>query len=341
MRARTILLAFLALLGSCFRSAGPPAAPRVRREWPAAPAPAQVRWAGEFPDPARPAGGGPAWWERAFDAVVGIDPAAPAPPPVLARPFGIAAADGGFLVADPDARQVLRVAWPRGAAAPVRCRAHEWVTPIAVATGPDGAVWVADAGAKVVVLVPRSGPCRVVGAGRLERPSGVAVAGDRVFVVDPPRHAVVAFGADGREALRFGERGDASGPGLNFPTGVAAAADGTLLVVDSLNFRVSRFSVAGEYLGSFGARGDGGGAFARPKAVAVDARGQIYVTDAQHDVVVVFAPDGRFTLAIGGSGAGPGDLTLPAGLAIGDGRLFVADSYNHRVEVYELLAEAL
>ncbi|MEK6606745.1 MAG: 6-bladed beta-propeller, partial [Myxococcota bacterium] len=261
----------------------------------------------------------------------------PSTPAALERPFGLAARPGGPIVADPDGRRVLALTWPGGAASEVACAGRRFAEPLAVATGPDGALYVADAGAGVLVRVDSVGACRALGAGVLVRPTGVAAMGGRLWVVDPPAHAVVALTPDGREVSRFGARGD-RGPGLNFPTALCATAQGTLLVVDALNFRVAEFAPDGTFLGAFGEPGEGGGAFGRPKAIAVDEKGRIYVTDALNDVVVVFSRERRFEFAIGGDGAGAGELTLPAGVAVAGSRLYVADSYNRRIAVYDLLA---
>ena len=328
------VLALALTAAACGGAAGRPSW-RPTRVWPDPPAPAEVRWLGEYPDAAAPPPS-PSWWKRATDAVAGVDERPRANAPTLVRPFGVAAIPDGFVVADPDARRVTRVAWPAGRAAAVGCPGRAWNAPLAVAVEADGTIYVADG---ALVKVPPAGPCAIFGAGRLVRPSGVAVAAGKIYVVDPPRHTVDVFTGAGAHVLAIGARGDAGGPGLNFPTAVAVAPDGTLLVVDALNFRVSRFGSDGRWLGSTGEPGDGGGAFGRPKAVAVDAGGRIFVSDAQHDVVIILSPRGDFELAVGGSGAGPGDLTLPAGVAIGGRLLFVADSHNHRVGVYELRGE--
>lgn len=329
------LVALLVL--SCARASTLPA-PRAHRVWPAPPAPSKVRWIGEFPDPDRPKEGSP-WWEATLALIVGTKVDTPVSTQ-LSRPFGLAAVEGGFIVTDPDRAEVLLVRWPSGGSKAILCPGREWMMPMGAAAGPDGSVLVADAGAKAVVRVLRSGECVMIGANVLERPTGIAMVGDYMYVVDPPRHEVVTFALDGRELIRFGARTDRSGSGLNFPTGVARNQDGTVLVVDSLNFRVSRFAADGTYLGSFGEPGESAGKLGRPKAVAVDSMGRIYVSDAHQDLVVVFGADGTFEVGVGGTGSGPGDLTLPAGVAVASGYLFVADSYNRRVAIYELLSEA-
>jgi sugar lactone lactonase YvrE len=327
--ALKLALPFAALLAAC--ATARPAPDAAAPAWPEPPAPARARFAAQFP-------GGRAEearsiWRRTLDAVVGVDAPAQAAADALERPFAVAADRGGILVADPDGARVLRVDWRSGTSAAIECAGRPWSSPMAVAVGPGAVAFVAD-GDQVVRVA--GGACSSFGAGALERPAGVAVAHGRVYVVDPPRHDVVVFDLAGAEVLRFGSRGGGDGE-LNYPTGVAAAPDGTILVVDALNFRVVRFGAEGEFLGAFGDAGDGAASFARPKAVAVDAAGRIYVSDAERDVVAVFDSGGRFEYALGASGSAPGELLLPAVVAVGGDHLFVADSHNRRVQVFELL----
>ena len=334
--SRATRVACVALLAAaCARPPPPPTAEAETRVWPAPPERALVRFVESFPRPgAEPERA--SFWKRALNLIVGAEPASQRPALLLERPFGIAAVERGFVVADPDGRTVLRVNPREGQSTPLECGGRPWKMPMAVAAAPDGSVYVADGEAGLVLRVAPDGSCLAIGKGALERPSGVAFVAGRIYVVDPPRHQVVAFAPDGREVLRFGARGDGEGK-LNFPTGLSAGEGETLLVVDALNFRIVRYRTDGTALDSFGGPGDGSGAFGRPKAVATDSGGRIYVSDAQNDVVVVFSRPGSFETAVGGSSPAPGSLTLPAGIAIGDGFLYVADSYNHRVQIFQLL----
>jgi DNA-binding beta-propeller fold protein YncE len=176
----------------------------------------------------------------------------------------------------------------------------------------------------------------VLGAGELERPTGVAVDGARVWVADPPRHEVVVLAPEG--ATHVGARGEGEGQ-FTFPSAVAVAPDRTVLVVDALNFRIVRLSPSGGWLAAFGTAGDEAGELARPKGIAVDAAGRVYVSDAQRDLVLVYGSDGTFDYAIGGTGTSPGQFAHPAGLAIAGARLYVADSQNRRIQVFEIIGE--
>jgi DNA-binding beta-propeller fold protein YncE len=111
-------------------------------------------------------------------------------------------------------------------------------------------------------------------------------------------------------------------------------------VTDTMNFRVQVFDSAGRYLSTFGKLGDGAGDFDKPKGIAVDAAGRIYVVEGLHDVVQIFDPDGQVLLVFGGSGAGPGQLWLPAGITLAGNVVYVTDTANHRVQVFERLGEA-
>jgi DNA-binding beta-propeller fold protein YncE len=112
-----------------------------------------------------------------------------------------------------------------------------------------------------------------------------------------------------------------------------------LLVVDSLNFKVKRFSADGAQLASFGEPGEGPGQFVRPKCVTTDPAGRIYVSDTQRGQVLVFDSAGAFLYAVGEVGEGPGQLSLPAGVAVEGGTLFIADGQHRRIESYRFTGE--
>lgn len=336
MRSR--LPAVLFLIGmaaaSCSHAPIAPAGGTPTAAWPLPPAEPRVTWERAFPDPDRP--DQRSGFRRVLDAVLGIDPGAGEP--VLVRPFGLAALPGQLLVADPDGPAVLRIELSSAAFSPLKCADGAWGAPMAVAVGPAGDIFVADAGLGLVVKLGADGRCERWGRGLLERPAALAVLGVRLYVADPPRHVVQIFGLDGVSVAAFGTRGDGD-DGFNFPTGLAAAPDGSLLVVDSLNFKVKRFLPDGSLLASFGEAGEAEGKFIRPKAVAVDAAGLVYVTDTQRGQVLVFTPEGAFLYAAGEVGDGPGQFSLPAGIAVGAGILYVADGQHRRVETYRLIGD--
>jgi DNA-binding beta-propeller fold protein YncE len=104
-----------------------------------------------------------------------------------------------------------------------------------------------------------------------------------------------------------------------------------------MNFRVQTFDAEGRFLGTFGKLGDGAGDFDKPKGVALDSAGHVYVVEGLNDVVQIFDASGRLLLVFGGSGAGDGQLWLPTGITIAYDIVYVADSANRRVQVFEYL----
>ncbi|HVT83232.1 MAG TPA: 6-bladed beta-propeller [Phycisphaerae bacterium] len=174
----------------------------------------------------------------------------------------------------------------------------------------------------------------------LQRPVGLAVdAGrNRIFVADAKLHQVLVFASDGTLLSRLGQRGE--GPGqFNFPTYLAVDPAGLLYVSDSLNFRIQQFDADLKFVRQIGKKGDYPGYFAQPKGVATDSRGHLYVVDAQFENIQLYNKDGQVLMDFGQEGRGPGEFWLPNGLCIdrvGDSdRIFVADSYNRRIQVFD------
>jgi len=110
---------------------------------------------------------------------------------------------------------------------------------------------------------------------------------------------------------------------------------------------VLKLSPAGKVLmtiGKEGVSGNGPDTFDRPTGVAVAPNGDVFVTDGhapnQHNSarVVKFSKDGRFIKTWGHKGAAPGDFDEPHDIFIGgsQGRVYVADRQNSRIQVFDL-----
>jgi DNA-binding beta-propeller fold protein YncE len=201
-------------------------------------------------------------------------------------------------------------------------------------------IYVVDSKLRKVCVFDKSG--RFVfsfGAGRFERPSGIAYSpGDKtVYVADTAGHTIYAFTGSGKFIQQIGARG--IGPGaFNFPTHLWVDKAGTLYVSDTLNYRVQMFNSEGQFLRMFGRQGDRPGYFAHPCGIATDGFGNIYVTDRQFENVQIFNSQGEILMAFGQEGTAPGQFWLPASIFIDDrNRIYVADSFNKRIQVFELL----
>ena len=302
------------------------------RHWPPPPAPARVALVGEVRDPTD-FGIRPGVWSRLVNTVAGSlrgrEP--------LVQPQGLAVDEPGSLcIADPGAGAVVfldrardrRLRWTGVGNRP-------FVMPVAVAKR-GNLILVADSGWGRVVGFDLDGRQRFLTGDEMKQPVALTLAGETLWVADAAQHTLFRYDLAGRLLGQAGRRG--SGPGeFNFPTHLCSAPDGRLLVTDAMNHRVQVLDAAGRPLASFGGSGEGKGRFNRPKGLAANARNQLYVADALHDNVQIFDDTGRLLLYFGEAGSAPGEFWLPSGVALDGDRLYVADSYNHRIQVFQAL----
>lgn len=263
-------------------------------------------------------------------------------PLVLQRPSAVAGDDEGRLyVSDASRRAVLvfdekageLLLWEQADAA------RRFLAPSGVAVAPQR-VYVADADLGAVFVLDRQGaPQRVIGAGLLKRPTGLArdARQGRLYVADTYAHDIKVFDDGGALLQVIGRRGEGDGE-FNFPTHLAFAAD-ELYVTDTLNNRIQVFGADGQVLQrKFGSRGLYVGNLVRPKGVGVDGEGNVYVVESYHDSLLVFSPRGELLLPIGGTGTATGRFYLPAGVWVdGRNRVHVADMFNGRVVLFQFL----
>jgi sugar lactone lactonase YvrE len=153
---------------------------------------------------------------------------------------------------------------------------------------------------------------------------------------------------------------------MNQPKSIVLAPSGDLYLVDAKNFRIRRIAagtgiidtVAG--VGTRGSGGDGGDPLAaqfsfqadgdNPEpggSIAMDAAGRLYVADTENHrirridfaagLIETVVGDGTAGFAGDGGPALAAELSHPRDVEIAaDGRLFIADTENHRVRVVDL-----
>jgi len=82
--------------------------------------------------------------------------------------------------------------------------------------------------------------------------------------------------------------------------------------------------------------------FSEPKDVAVDSENNVYISDFGSDKISKFDSNGKMIFSIGkmgnhpGDDKGPSEFNQPSGLWVSqNGLLYVADSFNHRIQVFD------
>jgi len=127
------------------------------------------------------------------------------------------------------------------------------------------------------------------------------------------------------------EGGRGSGKGeFDSPLGMCIDGNGNILVADTGNGRIEKFSPTGTFLSVIASKGSGHGQLGEPNGIAVDRSGNIYVAEvASNHRVQKLAPDGTFIAEWKGPDAG---FYGPRRIAIGpDDSVYVLDQGRTRI----------
>jgi sugar lactone lactonase YvrE len=126
------------------------------------------------------------------------------------------------------------------------------------------------------------------------------------------------------------EGGKGAGKGqFDSPTGLAVDAKGNILVADTNNGRIEKFSPTGTFLSTLGTDPIGHGQLGHPNGIAIDGAGNVYVADVSNHVVEKLAPDGNVITEW--KGPAPG-FYGPRRIAIGpDESVYVVDQGRTRI----------
>lgn len=252
----------------------------------------------------------------------------------MVRPYSIAARGQLIAVTDPGKKTVHLFNTSSNEYIQIdKADKTYFASPVGVAIS-DKHIYISDSKlAKIFVLSQKGEFIRTIDG--LQRPTGLYFdnINKQLYVSDTLDHRVIIYNEDDRKVLSFGQREKEQGD-FNFPTHLALE-NNRLYVNDTMNFRVQIFDLAGKYISSFGKHGDASGYFSQPKGVGVDSKGNIYVVDALFHRVQIFDSTGRYLMDFGSQGSKAGEFWLPSGLFIDQDKIYVADSYNRRVQVFQ------
>lgn len=170
--------------------------------------------------------------------------------------------------------------------------------------------------------------------------------GDNSNCLDTPDiDPIMLVDADGNILKSFGKNM------IVWPHGIHVDPDGNLWIADARGdeermkgHQVHKFSPDGELLMSIGTAGVAGQdkyIFNNPNDVAVAPNGDIFVADGhrpgKNNRIVKYNSKGEYIMEFGEMGSERGQFREPHALAINsEGKLFVGDRHNSRVQIFDL-----
>ena len=176
---------------------------------------------------------------------------------------------------------------------------------------------------------------RLLSGMSLQGPSGVAVdSSDRVYVFQRRGPCVVIFNPNGTVRGVWQRKDGVPADAHHIHVG----PDDTVYLVDRDSHQVLFYDAAGELVKSLGTRDQAAmqAPFNHPADVCAAPSGELYVADGYgNSSVHRFSPEGDYISSFGSPGSGPGQFRVPHSIRVSnDGRVYVADRENHRVQVF-------
>ena len=181
---------------------------------------------------------------------------------------------------------------------------------------------------------------------KLQRPIGVFIDGDDVYVPDANGRQVLVFTQAGRFKRSFGASQTV------IPLNIAKNPKNNEFYVTDRRVRtIFRYDSAGKYLGEFKPNlpkeqlppFKTGGVVWAPVALAFSSDGSLYVTEILNGHrFLIFGPDGKFKKSVGNLGqvtnatSGAGLFQFPNGITIHKNQIYVSDSNNRRVQIFDM-----
>ena len=194
------------------------------------------------------------------------------------------------------------------------------------------------------------------------RPQGLALDGETLYVADTENHlirqidlkskAVTTIAGTGRQMHEYGITGPGRTVALNSPWDlqligrslyIAMAGPHQIWKLDLDTREVSTFAGSGREARIDGPVGEAG--FAQPSALATDGK-TLFVSDAEANIIrsISLGAGAKVRTVAGGDLFDFGDkdglgdevrLQHPLGLARWNGKLLIADTYNHRIKLLD------
>jgi sugar lactone lactonase YvrE len=258
---------------------------------------------------------------------------------------GVAVDSSNIFVADSVNQRMQRFATSTGAWqlefghrgwGPNDLSGFNWPRDIAFDGASSSRVWVTDSKNGRMLEFDRSGnpTGRFIGSqgsdiGELNRPSAVAPAPSGILIADTFNNRVQLWDTSTATPTLVW-----TATGFNRPLDLAVKS-GVGYVADTSNNQIVKLSLSdGSRLGTLAT------GLHAPAGVAVDGGGNVWVADSGRDRLVELSPAGAVLQTFGVAGTGNGQFDDPTHLEVFGGRLYVCDTFNDRVQVFDLPSQS-
>ncbi|MDI6861732.1 MAG: 6-bladed beta-propeller, partial [Caldisericia bacterium] len=152
---------------------------------------------------------------------------------------------------------------------------------------------------------------------------------EKFFVLDSMHFRVLVFDKDFNLLLSFGGFGESLNTFVN-PSSLFVDED-YIYVCDLTSSKVKVFRHNGDFAGFFIEYPK-----MMPTSIAMDSNFNLWITDRGDDTVKVFSIDNELKMIIGKSGSGKKEFKTPLDIEIFEDKVYVLDSGNARVQVFNL-----
>ena len=141
---------------------------------------------------------------------------------------------------------------------------------------------------------------------------------------------------DFEHVMNIGSAGTDEGQ-FKYVEDFAFTKDGQLLVTDAVHAWVQVFDkTSGKFLSRFGGKGEGDAQLDKPEGIAVDADGNIFIADYNTGFIKKYDASHKWILTFREYGSEKGQNIKSEFMDIRDGKLYMPEAGNHRVDVFDL-----
>ncbi|CAK0775630.1 6-bladed beta-propeller [Azospirillaceae bacterium] len=151
----------------------------------------------------------------------------------------------------------------------------------------------------------------------------------------------LAEGLRFEHVLTIGSEGNGEGQ-FKYVEDFAFSKDGKLLITDAAHAYVQVFDkTTGAFISRFGGKGDADENLEKPEGIAVDPDGNVFIADYTTGFVKKYDAKYQWMATFSEYGSAPGQNIKSEFMSIADGRLFMPEAGNHRVNVFDFSGKFL